>query len=160
MSMQSRTEHSREHPFPPKGERQHPLVLVVNDTQEILDLFREILEEEGYDVVLSSYGFQEVAGIQEIDPDLAILDFIMGGEEQGWQLLQKIRMNRETRDLPIIVCTGAIRLAKELEGHLTAKGVGLVLKPFDIDDLLIEVGKSLSRFVKSKQVDSMPIRGT
>jgi CheY-like chemotaxis protein len=160
MSMQSRTEHSREHPFPPKGERQHPLVLVVNDTQEILDLFREILEEEGYDVVLSSYGFQEVAGIQEIDPDLAILDFIMGGEEQGWQLLQKIKMNRETRDLPIIVCTGAIRLAKELEGHLTAKGVGLVLKPFDIDDLLVEVGKSLSRFVKSEQVNSMTIRGT
>ena len=52
------------------------------------------------------YGFQEVSGIQEIDPDLVILDFMMGGEEQGWQSLQKIRMNRETQDLPIIVCTG------------------------------------------------------
>lgn len=69
-------------------------------------------------------------------------------------------MNRDTRDLPIIVCTGVIRLAKELEGHLAVKGVGLVLKPFDIDDLLIEVGKSLSRFVKSEQANGMPIRGT
>jgi DNA-binding response OmpR family regulator len=161
MSMQSQAGHSDgEHAFPPKGERQHPLVPVVNDTQEILDLFREILEEEGYDVALSSYGSQEVAGIQEIDPDLVILDFIMGGEEQGWQLLQKIRMNRETRDLPIIVCTGAIRLAKELEGHLTTKGVGLVLKSFDIDDLLVEVGKFLSRFVKSDQANGMPTTGT
>ncbi len=86
MSVQSQAGHfDGEPPFPRKGDRQHPLVLVVNDTQEILDLFQEILEDEGYDVILSSYGFQEVAGVQEIDPDLMILDFIMGGEEQGWQ---------------------------------------------------------------------------
>lgn len=59
MSLQSQTEHpGQEHQglLSPKGERQNPLVLVVNDTQEILGLFREILEEEGYSVVLSSYG--------------------------------------------------------------------------------------------------------
>lgn len=163
MSVQSQTENPDQEDqglLSPKGERQNPLVLVVNDTQEILDRFQEILEEEGYSVVLSSYGFKEVAGIQEIVPDLIMLDFLMGGEEQGWQLLQKIKMNRETSNLPIIVCTAALRLAKELEGHLTAKGVGLVLKPFDIDDLLHEVGKALNRVAKDEQPNGILTRGT
>lgn len=118
-------------------------VLVVNDTQEILELFREILEEEGYEVVLSSFGVQELTDIRKVKPDLIILDFLFGGEPHGWQLLQKIRMTRDLKNLPVIVCTAAIQMAKELEGHLTAKNVGLVLKPFDIDDLVEEVRRAL-----------------
>ena len=41
------------------SERQH--ILVVNDTQEILELFREILEEEGYRVSLYSSTFNDVS---------------------------------------------------------------------------------------------------
>lgn len=125
-------------------QRNKPLVLVINDTQEILELFREILEEEGFEVVLSAFGIKEVDDIREVNPDLVILDFLVGGEAQGWQLLQKIRMTRDMQELPLIVCTAALQLARELEGHLTAKNVGLVLKPFDIDDLVNEVRRMLS----------------
>lgn len=131
--------------------RERPLVLVVNDTQEILELFREILEEEGFAVELTSYGIDEVAAVEDVAPDLVILDFIINGEEQGWQLLQKLRMNRATQALPIIVCTGAVRLAQELQGQLTAKNVGLVLKPFDIDDLIAEVNRVMEREVPAPQ---------
>lgn len=133
-------------------ERERPLVLVVNDTQEILELFREILEEEGFDVELASYGIDEVARVEEIAPDLVILDFMMDGEAQGWQLLQKLRMARSTMDLPIIVCTGAIRLAQDFQGQLTAKNIGLVLKPFDIDDLISEVNRVMRRETSSPHV--------
>lgn len=137
VNLQSQSETARQ-ADPPSGKagRDKPLVLVVNDTQEILELFREILEDEGFDVILSSFGIQEVAEVQEIDPDLIILDFLIGGEALGWQMLQKLRMTRETEKLPVVVCTAALQLVKELEGHLTSKNVGLVLKPFDIDDLL------------------------
>lgn len=124
--------------------RARPLVMVVNDTQEILALFREILTDEGYDVVLSSYAPQEMEEILTVDPDLIILDLMMGGESQGWQLLQKLRMTRATEKLPVIVCTAAVQLAKELEGHMTKKNVGLVLKPFDIDDLIEAVRVAMS----------------
>lgn len=116
-----------------------PRILVINDTQEILELFRDILEEEGFEVALYSHAFRDIDEIAAIQPDLVILDFLIGGEAQGWQLLQKMKMSRKTDRLPIIVCTAAVQLARELEGHLTAKGVGLVLKPFDIDDLLVAV---------------------
>ncbi len=118
-------------------------ILVINDTQEILDLFREILEEEGYRVSLYSYTFQDIAQVREVQPDLVILDFIIGGEDLGWQMLQKMKMTRDTMDIPVICCTAALALVRELEGHLRTKNVGVVLKPFDIDDLLEAVSASL-----------------
>lgn len=120
-------------------------ILVVNDTQEILDLFRELLEEEGYRVTLYSYAFKDIQEIRELEPDLVIIDFIIGGEAHGWQLLQKMKMDRATATIPIIACTAAIHLVKELEGHLRAKNVHVILKPFDIDELLNEVEGALSR---------------
>lgn len=123
------------------GARTH--ILVINDTQEILDLFREILEDEGYRVSLYSSGFNDIHQIVEMDPDLVILDLMIGGESQGWQMLQKMKMARETATIPVVVCTAAVSLARDLEGHLRSKNVGLVLKPFDIDDLVTEVRKFL-----------------
>lgn len=117
-------------------------ILVVNDTQEILDLFREILEDEGYRVSLYSYAVEDLDEIQRINPDLILLDLIIGGESAGWELLQKLRMNRETMSIPIIVCTAALDVVRDLQGHLREKGVGVILKPFDIDDLLRAVARS------------------
>lgn len=119
-----------------KNDRNRPLALVVNDTQEILDLFRDILEAEGYDVVLNSFAPRDLASLIDIDPDLVILDFMIGEEAMGWQLLQKMKMRRETQSIPVVVCTGAVKMIRDLEGHLTTKNVGVVLKPFDIDDLI------------------------
>jgi DNA-binding response OmpR family regulator len=119
-------------------------ILVINDTQEILDLFREILEEEGYRVSLYSSSFSDVRDIATHRPDLVVLDLLIGGESQGWQMLQKMKMARQTADIPVIVCTAAVSLARDLEGHLRSKNVGLVLKPFDIDELVTEVRKYLS----------------
>ena len=111
-------------------------ILVVNDTPEILDLFRDILEDEGYAVSLYSHPFKDLAEIKKVRPDLILLDFIIGGEAHGWQLLQQLRMDRATATIPVIVCTAAVGLVRELEGHLKEKGVAVILKPFDIDDLL------------------------
>jgi DNA-binding response OmpR family regulator len=118
-------------------------ILVINDTQEILDLFRDILEEEGYRVSLYSYAFQDISEVRHIRPDLVILDFIIGGEAHGWQMLQKMKMTRDTMNIPVIVCTAALSLARELDGHLRAKNVSVVLKPFDIDDLIEAVSSTL-----------------
>ena len=123
------------------GQQKH--ILVINDTQEILDLFREILEDEGYRVSLYSSGFNDIREISAQKPDLVVLDLMIGGESQGWQMLQKMKMARDTASIPVVVCTAAVGLARELEGHLRSKNVGLVLKPFDIDELVAEVRQYL-----------------
>ena len=86
-------------------------VVVINDTKEILELFRDILEGElGHEVTLMSYAPDELNRILEAKPDLLIVDFVIGDREmEGWQLLQKMRMHRDADGIPIIACTAAVR---------------------------------------------------
>jgi len=124
------------------AERTH--ILVVNDTQEILDLFRMILEEEGYRVTALGFAVEDLRKIIDAAPDLVILDLVFDREYVGWQTLQKMKMHRETEKIPVLVCTAEIRKAQEIQGYLTEKGVGLLLKPFDINDLIAQVTRLLS----------------
>ncbi len=118
-------------------------ILVVNDAQEILDLLRTLLEDEGYRVSLYSYGPRDLEEIKEVAPDIIVLDLLIGEEDYGWQLLQKLHLDRDLASIPVVICTAAVRLVRELDGHLKAKGVHVVIKPFDIDDLLCAVNSSL-----------------
>ena len=111
-------------------------ILVVNDTEEILDLFRDILEGMGHRMTAWSYSPDDLAKVTEILPDLIILDLMLGPTElQGWALLQKIRMSPPTEDIPVIVCTAATNWVREQEGWLAANAVKVVLKPFKVAHL-------------------------
>ena len=119
-------------------------ILVVNDTQEILELFRMLLEEEeGYDVVLSGFPIQQVKEIEHIKPDLIILDLVLGDEKTGMQMLQMLKMQRSTASIPVLVCTAALQIVREQEGYLVSQGVHVVYKPFEIDDLMANVKQLL-----------------
>lgn len=121
------------------GKERQRHVLVINDTPEILDLFRELLGEAGYRVTLDRFTVEAdrlLRQVKDAKPDLVILDLIFGDEGQGWQFLQLLKMDRATRAIPVVVCTAAVRQVQELQPHLDEMGVTVVLKPFDIDHLL------------------------
>ncbi len=124
------------------NKRRH--ILVVNDTEEILDLFRDILEGMGHRMTAWSYSPDDLAKVTEIKPDLIVLDLMLGPTElQGWALLQKVRMSRETEDIPVVVCTAATNWVREQEGWLAANAVKVVLKPFKIEHLEHAIGQAL-----------------
>ena len=111
-------------------------ILVVNDTEEILDLFRDIVEGLGHRMTAWSFSPDDLAKLTEIAPDLVILDLMLGPTElQGWALLQKIRMNPPTEEIPVIVCTAATNWVREQEGWLAANAIKVVLKPFKVGHL-------------------------
>ena len=119
-------------------------VFVISDTVAILELFRSLLEDEGYQVTTDGFSVElvEMLGrVTEAAPDLIILDFVILDEGKGWQFLQLLKMDRVAKDIPVIVCTAAAKLVDELQTHLDTMGVVIVLKPFDIDHLLHEVEK-------------------
>jgi DNA-binding response OmpR family regulator len=128
-------------------------IMVINDTQEILTLFRDLLTDEGYDVVLYSSAIHDMQEIERVAPDLIILDFIFGNENMGFQMLQKLKMRRATERLPVIICTAALQIVREMEGYLQSKGVQVVLKPFNIDDLLEAVRRNLDTATHPAQAD-------
>lgn len=121
-----------------------PHVVVINDEQAMLDLFRDLLTEEGYRVSTLTYPVADLADLQILAPDLIILDMLFGGEDRGWTFLQQLRLTRATAGLPVIVCTAAVRLVRDVQEYLTAMGIGVVLKPFDIDPFLAEVRRRLA----------------
>lgn len=128
-----------------KGDRAH--ILVINDTVAILELFRELLEGEGYRVTTDGFTVALDAMLQRVreePPDLILLDFIILDERRGWQFLEALKLDRVTREIPVIVCTAAAQMVEELQMHLDMMGVAVVLKPFDIDKLLAEIEKTLS----------------
>ena len=119
-------------------------VLVVNDTEEILDLFRNILEDLGHRMTAWSFSPDDLAKVTEIEPNLVILDLLMGPTElQGWALLQKMRMSPATEDIPVIVCSAATNWVREQEGWLAANAVKVVLKPFKVSDLERAIAQAL-----------------
>jgi DNA-binding response OmpR family regulator len=123
----------------PKRSDTQKHIFAVNDDDAILTLFRELLEEEGYRVTVDAFRGHTQAvhdAVKAAMPDLVILDFIVGGEGSGWQLLQTLQMDRATTDIPIVICTAAVRQVTELAGHLDEMGIRVVLKPFDIGRLL------------------------
>lgn len=112
-------------------------IMVVNDSEEVLNLFYEILhDEEGHNVTLFSYRVRDLEDVRRINPDLLIIDQVYGAEENGWKLIQKVRMSRDLATLPIIFCTTDLRRAQELEGHMSAMNILTVIKPFVINDLV------------------------
>src|SRR5438552_9640077 len=112
-------------------------IMIINDTQEILELFYEILHgEAGYTVHLFSFEPQMMQHVKEIKPDLIISDHMFGEEKVGWQFIQRLKMDRATAAIPLIVCSGAIKELREIEGYLTQKNIGVLYKPFDVDELL------------------------
>jgi CheY-like chemotaxis protein len=138
---------------------QRKRALVVNDTQEILELFEDILDGIGFESVLMSYAPRELERIREVEPDLIVLDFLMGDRELlGWQLLQKLKMDRGLAAIPIVVCTAAVKAVQEQQGYLTEQGVMIVLKPFTVDQLEEAVGAAMeqaptARLLQQEQAD-------
>lgn len=122
-----------------ENESNEKTILAINDDPAILNLFRDLLGDEGYRVVLNQFSRTTtdlMNDIRSVQADLIVMDFIIGGEGTGWQLLQAVRMDRSTRHIPVVVCTGAAKQIEELSGHLDEMNVRVVLKPFDIDHLL------------------------
>jgi CheY-like chemotaxis protein len=63
-------------------------IYVINDEATLLSLLRELLEEEGYRATLETFDPSGIEGqlqrLREVQPDLVVLDFLIGGERLGW----------------------------------------------------------------------------
>jgi CheY-like chemotaxis protein len=123
-----------------------PHILIVNDTQEILDLLRELLEEEGYRVST----FVETLNLTQLKvakPDVIVQDLLFEGmQDKGWKFLTMARLDPDLRSVPLILCTTAISVVRDedMAEKLRHLRVRVVLKPFAIEELLEVVAAVLA----------------
>ena len=115
-----------------------PRIVIVDDDDEMLDLFAEILESDGREVIGfdgSGTTIEEIAGAM---PDLLVLDALLpGGPEQlsGWDYLRLARGHHRLRDIPILVCSADVVMLRERREEIERQGAGTLEKPFRIDEL-------------------------
>jgi two-component system alkaline phosphatase synthesis response regulator PhoP len=123
-----------------------PHVLVVNDTQEILDLMQELLEEEGYRVT-TSLALLNMGKVKALAPNVIVQDLLFEqSQEVGWKFLTLVRLDPELARIPLILCTAAIRVVRDedMAQKLRHLRVRVVLKPFAVEELLEVVAAVLA----------------
>ena len=120
-----------------------PSVLVIDDFQTTLDLYYDLLNSDQYELELSNYEFEEPTMIERLKPSLIILDFKVYQRLKSWQLLDKLKMNRHTSSIPIILCTPSMEDIREQENYLKDQGIVIFYKPFNLDKLVQKVQQIL-----------------
>jgi CheY-like chemotaxis protein len=121
-----------------------PRIAVINDDTPFLALMHQLLQEtEGYEVVTRKEWDGAYEFVKDQSPDLVILDIRIGGEERGWQILQMLTLDPQTLPIPVIVCSAAVNELHIHQPLLDKYGVQALPKPFDLEDLLATIRKSL-----------------
>jgi excisionase family DNA binding protein len=117
----------------PAGQRPvGPLVLVVDDDQNLREYLRVNLELAGYSVREAENGARALVAIEDQAPDLVLLDVVMPGVD-GWQLLRLLEERHGA--IPVIMFSGKLDDAAAAEAAEHGAR-GFVGKPFDRDELL------------------------
>ncbi|MEF8847165.1 MAG: response regulator [Candidatus Paceibacterota bacterium] len=117
-------------------------ILFVEDERNLQKTFRDLLENEGYEVISALNGEEGFKKAKEENPDLILLDLILP-KLHGFKVLKKLKAKEEIKDIPVIILTnleGTDDVQKALEMGVTTY---LVKSDYKLDEVLNKIEKSL-----------------
>jgi DNA-binding response OmpR family regulator len=122
---------------------QHTL-LVVDDDPHILTVHSRMIQQAGYRVLQAHHGREALAVINQTRPDLILLDLLMP-EMDGFEVLNHLRRQEATRNIPVIVVTGQTLAEDDMER--LNRGVASILNKglFSADETLGRIEAALAR---------------
>ena len=116
-------------------------ILIVDDEKDLLEIYRELFEMDNFNVILASSAIEGLKAYAD-NPDIRLIisDSHMG-DMSGIGFLKILKSTYQT--IPVFyLSTGSMEQSEDeiklLGGH------GLVLKPFDLDEILIKIKKDLN----------------
>ena len=117
----------------PKGrtEPAQKVVLCVDDDEGVITLFRRYLSKRGYRVVGFSDSMAVVEKAQQLKPFAITLDVMMP-EKDGWQIIQELKANPATHNIPVIICT----IVADKDQGISLGASDYLVKPILEDDLI------------------------
>lgn len=117
-------------------------LVYIEDEQEMIDLVRLILQRKGYEVTGASGGRAGLDLVRRMIPDLVLLDLMMP-DLDGWEVYQQLKVDEETRHIPVIVVTAKAQSIDKVLGLHIAKVDDYISKPFSPQELLDSVERVL-----------------
>lgn len=129
-----------------------PVILVVDDQFQNIELLQAYLVPQGYEIVKASSGEEALEKIVHNQIDLVLLDIMMP-RMSGLEVLEKLRANEKTKAVPVVMVTAL----KETEDKIKSLEAGcddFISKPFDKIELLARVKSILKISYHIKQLDA------
>jgi two-component system phosphate regulon response regulator PhoB len=120
-----------------------PYVLVVEDEDALATLLQYNLEKEGYDVTVAGDGEEALILVEERQPDLVILDWMLP-KVSGIEVCRRLRARPEIRNVPIIILTARGEETDRIRG-LDTGADDYVVKPFSMTELTARIRAVLRR---------------
>jgi DNA-binding response OmpR family regulator len=116
-------------------------ILVVDDNKFILDLISYVLDNEGYNVEVSSKAEGLLSKIEASHPSLIILDASLP-DGDGRELCRQIKETQAINKIPVVMCSGHPDINDCI--HQQGPPDGVLRKPFDMNQLLSMVESKLA----------------
>jgi CheY-like chemotaxis protein len=116
-------------------------VLMIEDSEIIRRVMALILEAEGYQVVESPTAREAVALASSIRPDVITLDLSLP-DLDGRELLRQLATDPSTRAVPVVIISAFADTLSLAERQLASD---VILKPFDLDDLISRLDRAIGR---------------
>ena len=131
-------------------------ILVVDDSQDILNLFTEIFIYHGYHVCSASSGRMALRSVAIDLPDLILLDVKLP-DMNGYEVCRHLKSNEESRMIPVIFISGLDEAASKVKGF-EAGGIDYITKPFQPAEALARVETHLALHRLQKQLEGQNIQ--
>ena len=119
-------------------------ILVTDDNNENLRIVTLILISEGYMLALAQDGESALKIIEENKIDLILLDILMPGSLNGFDVCRRLKNNLKTKHIPVIFLSAKTTTENIVEGFKIG-GNDYITKPFNKEELLARVGAHLKR---------------
>lgn len=113
------------------------VVLVVDDTEQNLSVVGNILLENDYEIQLVTSGEEAFESLNEIIPDLILLDVMMPGMD-GHEVIRRLKSDDRYKEIPVIFLTAKVETEDVVKGFELG-AVDYVTKPFRKAELLARV---------------------
>ncbi len=116
-------------------------ILVVEDSRTQRKIICRMLEQNGYEIVEASDGYEALGQLDKEKPDLILLDIIMPGMD-GYKVMSLIKEKPGMKNVPIIMLTSRDKLIDKMRGKVSGTNEYLT-KPFVYEELIAKVDKYL-----------------
>jgi CheY-like chemotaxis protein len=119
-------------------------ILVVEDDTVVRESINEILTSTGYEIIEAKDGEDGIQSAKEHIPALILCDIMMP-KKDGYQVLQELQQNVQTRSIPFIFLTARVSY-DEFRNGMNAGADDYITKPFRARELIKLVNKQISKY--------------
>lgn len=117
-------------------------ILIVDDQPEVARLLEIVLRREGRQLLFAESGEEGLEVARKSSPDLILLDIMMPGELDGYEVARRLKKDPATAHMHIIVMTAKVR-DQDRQEAFDAGVDDYISKPFDVFDLKNRVERLL-----------------